>query len=360
VGDSQGNKIGASTTETWTWQAPTAIPSLIDLGNGLIYDRDLNVTWYQVSSDKLWTVGNSNTMITTYLDNLNVNGITGWRLPRANKTDIEKNISNTGELGHLYYTALGNTLSGGLQQTGPFTGLKAGPYWTKTVAIEGTMKEYYVLDFNSGIWGVDCGMAGMSEGAYVLAVHDGNPLDPDSVSPSEGTVNSQFSIRSSTPFGAKGKVLVGNTAVKVLQWDANEILCELSKAMPPGDYVVTVLPKGAPKTASPIAFSPGLTVSLPLVESIDSVSGTAGSPVTITGRFFGGKNAAGSWMPPMGKVYVGTKSAQVVSWEMDPGTGDSRIQITIPKGLTPGEDYEVKVVVKGVGEGVDSDLFHVE
>jgi len=360
VGDSQGNKIGASTTETWTWQAPTAIPSLIDLGNGLIYDRDLNVTWYQVSSDKLWTVGNSNTMITTYLDNLNVNGITGWRLPRANKTDIENNISNTGELGHLYYTALGNTLSGGLQQTGPFTGLKAGPYWTKTVAIEGTMKEYYVLDFNSGIWGVDCGMAGMSEGAYVLAVHDGDAADPDGISPSEGTVNTQFTIRSSTAFGAKGKVLVGNTAVKVLQWNDNTILCEMSKAMPPGDYVVTVLPKGAPKTAAPISFGPGFTARLPLVESMDTLRGTAGTPVTITGRFFGGKNAAGIRAASMGKVYVGTKVAQVASWNMDPGTGDSQIQITIPRGLTPGADYEVVVSVKGVGENTASDLFHME
>jgi hypothetical protein len=153
---------------------------------------------------------------------------------------------------------------------------------------------------------------------------------------------------------------VGDVAVKVLQWEANDILCEVSKAMAPGDYVVTVLPKGAPKKAAPILFEPGLAVRLPLVESMDKVSGATGTPVTITGRFFGGKNAAGHWIPPKGKVYVGTKIAKVVSWDMDPGTGDSQIQITIPEGLTPGSDYEVKVVVKGVGEAVAPDPFHVE
>ena len=328
VGDSLGNKIGASTTETWTWQAPATVPCLIDEGNGLIYDKDLNVTWYQVSSDTLWTVGDLSTMITTYLANLNVNGITGWRLPRANKRDIKNNISDTGELGHLYYTGLGNTLSGGLQQTGPFIGLKADPYWTETIALESTMKQYYVLDFNSGIWGTDCGMAGMGEGAYVLAVHDGDPADPDGVSPSEGTVNSQFTIRSSTPFGAKGKVLVGSTAVKVLQWTDNDILCEVSKAMPPGDYVVTVLPKGAPEKASPIPFSPGFSVRLPLVESIDSVSGTAGTPVNITGRFFGGQEPRTGLCRNQdcqgGQLGHGSRDGRQLDSDYDPGGFGSR------------------------------------
>ncbi len=290
-------------------------------------------------------------MITNYLSSLKVNGISGWRLPRANKGDIEDNIYDTGELGHLYYVGLGNTLSGGLQQTGPFTGLNAGPYWTGTVALEGSMKEYYVLDFNSGIWGSDCGMSGMSDGAYVLAVHDGNTAEPNDISPSEGTVDSQFTIRRAVSLGAQGKVFLKNAALKVSQWNESDILCEVSKPIVPGNHDITVLPKGAPKKASPIPFSPGFTIRQPRVGSIDVVSGAAGTPVNITGRFFGNRK---------GKVYVGTKSAKVAGWSMDPGTGDSLIQILIPKGLTSGTDYEVKVVVKGVGQGAASALFHVE
>ncbi len=183
VGDSAGNKIGPGTNETWTWQAPAAVPGLIDEGNGLIYDKDQNITWYQVSSDRLWTDGGLNTRVSTYIANLNVNGITGWRLPTANKDDIKNNIYNTGELGHLYYVGLGNTLAGGLQYAGPFTGLQAGPYWTGTIAVDGPMKQYYVLDFNSGTWGTDCGMVSMSDGAYVLAVHDGNVGVVDTTAP---------------------------------------------------------------------------------------------------------------------------------------------------------------------------------
>jgi hypothetical protein len=182
-------------------------------------------------------------------------------------------------------------------------------------------------------------------------VHDGDPSDPDGISPSEGTITTQFTIRSSTAFGAKGKVLVGNTAIKVLQWNDNDILCEMSRAMPPGDYVVTVMPKGAPKKASPISYTPGFTVQPPVVESINKISGTTDTPVTIAGSFFGNKK---------GQVFVGTKSARVVSWVMDPGTGESQIEITIPRGLAPGADYEVKVVVRGIGEGVAPDLFHME
>jgi hypothetical protein len=350
VGDSEGNKIGPSTTETWTWRAPATVPSLLDEGDGQIYDRDLNVTWYQTSSDKLWTAGSVDKMITTYLAGLSVNGIGGWRLPRANSGDIKGGINDTGELGHLYYVALGNTLSGGLQQTGPFIGLQAGPYWTETIAVAGSMNEYYVLDFSTGLWDSDCGMEGMSDGAYVLAVHDGNTAVPDEIAPSDGTLGTQFSIRSSTPLGTKGKVLVGSAAAKVIEWNTTDITCQISKTMLAGDYAVTVLPKGAPKKTPPIVFSPGFTVQPPLVKSINTASGPAGTRVAITGRFFGSKK---------GKVHVGTKNAKVLSWNMDPG-GESQVEIAIPKGLTPGADYEVKMIVKSVGEGTCPDLFHME
>jgi M6 family metalloprotease-like protein len=172
------------------------------------------------------------------------------------------------------------------------------------------------------------------------------PAASDGISPSEGTVSSQFTIRSSTPFGAKGKVLVGNVAAKVLQWNATTVVCQVSKPMAPGVYVVTVLPK----KAAPISFSPGFTIEPPLVEAIDPASAGTGVAVNITGKFFGLKK---------GKVYLGTKSAKVVYWNMD-SDGASRIQIAIPKGLTPGTDYQVKVVVAGIGEGVAPQFFHMK
>ncbi len=130
--------------------------ALIDYGGGLIYDSDLDITWYGVPNYDNIVYNDFVTWATT----LDVDGITGWRLPVIN------------ELHHLYYDELGNTL-GSFTNKGPFDSLDQG-FYSSTVA---TLPNYYFLWFNHSIfsgaqWEVN--VNDMQADINGLAVHDGN------------------------------------------------------------------------------------------------------------------------------------------------------------------------------------------
>jgi hypothetical protein len=134
----------------------SAHAALIDNGGGLIYDTDLNVTWYATPNYDTHVQGD----YVTWASGLTVGGVTGWRLPTTTST-------TTGEMGHLY-TEPGNP-PGSFPDT-----LKGIPYytsfWTGTSA---GGPNYYVFDFDSG-------QQSQADVAYWyfwihgLAVHDGN------------------------------------------------------------------------------------------------------------------------------------------------------------------------------------------
>ncbi len=107
----------------------------------LIYDTDFDITWYdfsralQINTTGNWTFQNN------WADALTVNfgGVDydDWRLPTA----FNSNGSGPGagtdvtdsEMGHLYYTELGNTAGGGLANTGDFQDLQSDFfYWSGT------------------------------------------------------------------------------------------------------------------------------------------------------------------------------------------------------------------------------------
>ncbi len=120
------------------------------LGNKLIYDDDLNITWYDYSNS-----GNTWNNQMSWASGLTVNfGVTiydDWRLPSTvdvpyvwgnnGTTTAGYNITSS-EMGHLYYTELGNLgyydTSGnyqsgwGLTNTGDFQNLQLGHYWSGT------------------------------------------------------------------------------------------------------------------------------------------------------------------------------------------------------------------------------------
>ena len=84
--------------------SPLAQAELVNRGNGLIYDTDFNITWYANAkmANLRWSEA------TAWAAGLNVNGITGWRLPSAMNLDgtgpcIGLNCKMT-EFGHLYGT----------------------------------------------------------------------------------------------------------------------------------------------------------------------------------------------------------------------------------------------------------------
>lgn len=158
---------------------------LINNGGGLIYDTDLNITWYDAAPvQRSWSES------VAWAGSLTLGGVTGWRLPNTvdgycvegnnGTTTCGYNIT-TSEMGHLYYTELGNIgyrgVDGsyppdwGLKNKGPFINLRSDmSYWS----IEYSLYPACAWDFVMG---------GGSQGnvykegnfrLYALAVHEGN------------------------------------------------------------------------------------------------------------------------------------------------------------------------------------------
>jgi hypothetical protein len=168
--------------------------ALIDNGNGLIYDTDLNITWYDYMnfsrgswySQRDWA---ANLSITDIYGQSH----TGWRLPATidgpyvfgyNGTTTAGYNIITSEMGHLYYTELGNKgyfapdgtgPQPGWQtvNTGPFTGLIAGTYWSATEYSGDDTLAWVFSYYDGGVqW---TGLKDFDQDGYLaMAVHDGN------------------------------------------------------------------------------------------------------------------------------------------------------------------------------------------
>ena len=170
------------------------------LGNRLIYDSDLNITWYDYSSSNdTW----QNQM--DWADALSVdfdgNVYDDWRLPSTvdgpyvfgfdGTTTGGFNITSS-EMGHLYYTELGNlgyyNTSGNptgcssswpycLTNTGPFTDLQPVYYHSGTEYADYTDNAWAFLAFNGSQFNYNKEDADF----YALAVRPGNVV-PEPIS----------------------------------------------------------------------------------------------------------------------------------------------------------------------------------
>ena len=165
------------------------------------------------------------------------------------------------------------------------------------------------------------------------------------LNPDEGTIGSNVVVTgtgSGTGFGGKkGKVLLGGTALKVLEWTGDSIRCLLSKAMSPGPYDVTIVPK-EPKGTAPVVEEEAFRVRLPGIDLIYPSSGAFGETITIEGDFFGTKKGKVSLQREAGGV-TAVKNCKVASWTM------TRILFVVPKGLSSGP-YDL-YVTNQVGSG---------
>jgi hypothetical protein len=174
---------------------------LINNGGGLIYDSDLNITWYDAPAVKSTFYD-----AMSWASGLKAGGVQGWRLPHilpvngssynygysANgSTDIGHNISAPGsaypgstasEMAHLHYTSLGNQglwgvngnyqpNAAGLLNKGPFTYLVDSWYWSGTEY--GPNHDVSVFYFGF-VHGLQWQGAKDDNNRYALAVHDGN------------------------------------------------------------------------------------------------------------------------------------------------------------------------------------------
>ena len=213
-----------------------AVPlPLVDNGEGLIYDPNLNITWYNyVYYDHTSTSGGSTEQGATWEEakawasTVNAGGVTGWRLPHIlpvngstyndndscnGSTDFSYNISAPGsaypgthasEMAYMYYWELGNlgyedvncnwrSSGGGLVNAGLLTSLTSCRYYYWSDQQYDTPGSTAVRDFlmDGGAEAAHDATAWM----YVIAVHDGNvqPKGPAptvaSVSPSSSATN---------------------------------------------------------------------------------------------------------------------------------------------------------------------------
>jgi hypothetical protein len=122
----------------------TTHAELFDRGNGMIYDDDLDITWLQDANPIGWVSWDT---ANAWAESLVYGGFDDWRLPYTPQMDptcvsiqtvdfLSYQDCTGGELGHLFYTELGNFYSTDYLDIinnyyGPFFNIQTG-YWTST------------------------------------------------------------------------------------------------------------------------------------------------------------------------------------------------------------------------------------
>ena len=143
-------------------------------GGDLIYDDDLDITWMQDANYSGGWLTWDEAM--TWAGGLEYQGYTDWRLPDAHNymdgSGPEEGYVTGSEMGHIYYTQLGNPVGGPLTYTFPFVNLEHRDfisYWTGT---EYDSSSAWDFDFNTGNqdWSL------RNNGLYARAVRDGAPV----------------------------------------------------------------------------------------------------------------------------------------------------------------------------------------
>jgi hypothetical protein len=153
----------------------TAHAELVDNGDNLIYDTDLDITWYVPDTEAMtwseaisWVAGLS-------VSNENVRNVRGWRLPSVLNEDGSGPCGgydcSGSEFGHLYYTELGNAPGGPIANRGPFDNLKTEVYWSAL--------QWAPFPGNAWAFNFYTGLQGFADknlyvNFYPMAVHDGN------------------------------------------------------------------------------------------------------------------------------------------------------------------------------------------
>jgi len=146
--------------------------NLVDRGNGLIYDTDLNITWLQDAS----LSGTTMTWLdaSAWADNLLFQGFDDWRLPVSDSSCTGNNCTGS-EMGHLFYDEGITSDSGGL-----FLNVKPSMYWSET-ELDSDLSQAWRFNFKYGTQDVSSKTATR----YAWAVRNGDttpPVAPEPVS----------------------------------------------------------------------------------------------------------------------------------------------------------------------------------
>jgi hypothetical protein len=148
---------------------------LIDKGNGLIYDTDLDITWLANA--------NSGGLLTwdaavNWADSLETGSAMNWRLPTAdNCVSTNTNpMDCSAEFNRLFYNELGGTQGDPLTgDVGPFADIQNN-YWTSEERVSDPPSAWYFW-FGGSAGTRDWAWAD-DETISVWAVHDGNIATP--------------------------------------------------------------------------------------------------------------------------------------------------------------------------------------
>lgn len=148
-----------------------------------------------------------------------------------------------------------------------------------------------------------------------------------------GTVGSQITLQGSDFGERKGKVLIDNSATKIVKdgWAPTQITFIVKKPLPENIYTLHILPKDGASQHLWEAFS----MVKPVISSLSSPDGLAGEEIIITGSYFGTKKGKVSIQYEKQGV-IKNKNCPVRTWTMDPVTATSQIIFAVPKGLEPG------------------------
>ena len=108
------------------------------------YDTDADLTWLADASLGIGTSMGFDTA-NAWAASFDVAGVTGWRLPDADPACGNAYNCTDSEMGNLFYNVLGNT-SGSLTNTGPFSNVRTGFYWSSMWSESGG----WAFDFGDG------------------------------------------------------------------------------------------------------------------------------------------------------------------------------------------------------------------
>ena len=169
----------------FSFQSPAAliVRGTDSLGYRLIYDTDRDITWYDFTYHTAYRTDENPVggwveatqwaaALTVYIPG--VTYITGWRLPSAG-SDPQSGYNQTApEMGHLYYSELGNRAypepGWGLQNRGPFQHLTSYYCWSAERSAAG-QDAAWVFAFSTGS---HAGFGHTDLPYDALAVHDGD------------------------------------------------------------------------------------------------------------------------------------------------------------------------------------------
>ncbi len=181
----------------FSMQADAALQNLgtDSQGNRLIYDTDFDITWYDYTNTAntwlnqgIWASGLS--------VNFGGNMLTGWRLPTALNQDgsgpctIQFNCTGS-EMGHLFYTELGNVGRVDTSDNPTGCGFPGQPTClTNTGYFEHLLNDFYwsgTDGFGSGAFGFNTNdglQSARTEGGgnYAIAVRPGLAVVPEPIS----------------------------------------------------------------------------------------------------------------------------------------------------------------------------------